>query len=114
MHDCSEGGIAVAAAEMAFAGGLGMDMFLTDIPYKGARGKRSDYLLFSESHSRFIVEVSRQDQKKFEHCLAGVPLGLIGCTAQHSGFTVYGLDGKACVKSSIHELKEAWKKPLRW
>ena len=31
-HDCSEGGIAVAAAEMAFAGGLGMDLYTMTVP----------------------------------------------------------------------------------
>ena len=31
-HDCSEGGLAVAAAEMALAGGLGLDLRLADVP----------------------------------------------------------------------------------
>ena len=31
-HDCSEGGIGVAAAEMAFSGGYGMSLDLSDIP----------------------------------------------------------------------------------
>ncbi len=31
-HDLSEGGLAVAAAEMAFAGGLGAKISLADVP----------------------------------------------------------------------------------
>ena len=31
-HDCSEGGLAVTLAEMAFAGGLGMDLVHTGEP----------------------------------------------------------------------------------
>jgi len=111
MHDCSEGGIAVAASEMAFAGGLGMDIFLSEVPYKG---QGNDRVLFSESNSRFIVGVAKRNQKKFESLLKGITFGLIGCVNAKKEFKVYGLDGKVCLNSGIDELKEAWKEPLRW
>jgi len=112
MHDCSEGGIAVAAAEMAFSGGLGMDLFLQEV----ALGDkiRNDFTLFSESNSRFIVEVDKRDQKAFEKQLKGVSFGLAGCLNAKKEFKVYGLDGKICVKAGLDTLKEAWQKPLRW
>jgi len=34
-HDCSDGGLGVALAEAAFAGGLGMNIDLKDVPYRG-------------------------------------------------------------------------------
>ncbi|MBM3244862.1 MAG: phosphoribosylformylglycinamidine synthase subunit PurL [Candidatus Omnitrophica bacterium] len=111
MHDCSEGGLAVAAAEMAFSGGLGMDLFLSEVKTKL---KRNDYVLFSESNSRFIVEVAKKDQKAFEKQMRGVPLGLIGCVSGKKEFKVYGLDGKICINAKIDGLKEAWQSPLRW
>ncbi len=120
LHDCSEGGIAVAAAEMAFAGGLGMEMFAGEIPYRTqdagrkTQDVRNDVLLFSESNSRFIVEVEKSKQKEFERALTGVPLGLIGCLSDKEYFTVHGLNGKVCVKADIAQLKEAWQRPLRW
>jgi phosphoribosylformylglycinamidine (FGAM) synthase-like enzyme len=110
-HDCSEGGIGVACAEMAFAGGLGMDLFLKEAP---SGLDRSDAILFSESHSRFIVEVSKQHQKAFERILKGLPFGLAGCVTASKQFQVFDLDGKSCVQASIDDLKEAWQKPLRW
>ncbi|MCX5697092.1 MAG: phosphoribosylformylglycinamidine synthase subunit PurL [Candidatus Omnitrophica bacterium] len=113
MHDCSEGGIGVAAAEMAFSGGLGMELFLTELPYS-PDVKRNDFILFSESNSRFVVEVQKKHQHKFESLLKGIPFGLAGCVSAGKEFKVYGLDGKACVKADITELKEAWQKPLRW
>ena len=113
MHDCSEGGIGVAAAEMAFSGGLGMDLFLGEVPYK-TKNARNDFILFSESNSRFIVEVEKKNQKKFEAQLKEAPFGLIGCVTQEKEFKVFGLDGKVCVKADVDELKEAWQKPLRW
>lgn len=113
MHDCSEGGIAVAAAEMAFAGGLGMDIFLSEVPYNGKK-VRNDFVLFSESNSRFIVEVEKRHQKEFESILKGLPYGLVGCISKEKEFKVLGLDGKACIKADINQLKEAWQKPLRF
>ncbi len=113
MHDCSEGGLGVSAAEMAFSGGLGMDLFLSEAPYKGV-AKRNDFILFSESNSRFIVEVEKTKQKRFEEAMKGLPFGLIGCVSKSKDFKVFGLDGKPCVKADIARLKESWQKPLRW
>ncbi|HNX82205.1 MAG TPA: phosphoribosylformylglycinamidine synthase subunit PurL [Candidatus Omnitrophota bacterium] len=113
LHDCSEGGIAVAACEMAFAGGLGMDLFVSEIPYELSY-TRNDFVLFSESNSRFIVEVERKNQKEFEKILTGIPYGLIGCVTEEKEFVVHGLDGKPCIKAKLADLKEAWQKPLRW
>ncbi|MDD4980633.1 MAG: phosphoribosylformylglycinamidine synthase subunit PurL [Candidatus Omnitrophica bacterium] len=121
MHDCSEGGIGVAAAEMAFSGGLGMEIFLKEVPYDQRPttndqrpNLRNDYILFSESNSRFIVEVEKKKQKVFEKILKGVPFGLIGCVNKNKEFKVYGLDNKVCLKAELGALKEAWQKPLRW
>jgi phosphoribosylformylglycinamidine synthase len=111
MHDCSDGGLAVTLSEMAFAGGLGADIFLNDAPHSVSR---NDTLLFSESNSRFIVEVEKRNQKKFEALLNGVPFGLIGCVSKKKDLNVFGLDGKICIKADIARLKDAWQKPLRW
>ncbi|MGB2629769.1 MAG: phosphoribosylformylglycinamidine synthase subunit PurL, partial [Candidatus Omnitrophota bacterium] len=55
-HDCSEGGIAVCLAEMLFSGGYGAEVSLKNAP-RAKDVKRNDVLLFSESNSRFIVEI---------------------------------------------------------
>ena len=55
-HDCSDGGLGVALAETAFAGGLGLEIDLGAVPAEGIT--RNDALLFSESQSRFVVTVS--------------------------------------------------------
>jgi phosphoribosylformylglycinamidine synthase len=114
MHDCSDGGMSVALAEMAFAGGLGMDVFLSEAPYAPGRRASNDVMLFSESNSRFIVEVGKKDQGAFEKLLGGVPHGLIGCVSEGTSFRVYGVDGSLCIQEDIANLKEAWQKPLRW
>ena len=48
MHDCSDGGLAVSLAEVAFSGGLGMEVFLSEVAAQSS-SKRNESLLFSES-----------------------------------------------------------------
>jgi phosphoribosylformylglycinamidine synthase len=112
-HDCSEGGIGVAAAEMAFAGGLGAAISLKSVPVS-EKITRNDFILFSESNSRFIVEVAPENKDKFEKTLKGVIFAGIGTTNDTEKLTVTGSNGKKIVSETIGDLKEAWQKPLRW
>jgi len=113
MHDCSDGGLVVALAEVAFSGGLGMEIFLSEVVAQ-ANAKCNEVLLFSESNSRFVVEVEKSKQKEFEKLLKGTSFGLAGCLSAKNNFKIYGLDGKICVDTDINKLKECWKRPLRW
>jgi phosphoribosylformylglycinamidine synthase len=73
-HDLSEGGLAVALAEMAIAGGVGAEVELhthlwpatADSP-RESENLPAHVLLFAESNSRFIVEV---EPKKFRDFFA--------------------------------------------
>ena len=110
-HDLSEGGIAVALAEMAFAGGFGVEIKLKEAP---GEYKRDDIILFSESNTRFVAEVRKGDKKKFEDLMKGVPVGLIGTVLGKKYLRIYGLKGNKIIDAGIDKLKEAWQKPLRW
>ena len=112
-HDCSEGGIGVAAAEMAFAGGLGMTVNLKKVPLAESI-ERDDFILFSESNTRFIAEVTPEDKQEFERMMSGVAFAEIGRVTDNNKFEVFGLNGKVVLNANIAELKEAWQKPLRW
>ena len=61
VHDCSKGGIGTALAELAISGNLGIKIDLKKIPNNCSR---HDYLLFSESHSRFIIGSKQPDRVK--------------------------------------------------
>ena len=111
-HDCSDGGLGVALAEVAFAGGLGMEVDLRKVPASGVDG--NDTLLFSESQSRFVATVRPENQKAFEDCLKENIFSPVGRVVSGKGFTITGLGGSAVVRADIDELKEAWKKPLMW
>ena len=107
-HDLSEGGLAVALAEMAFAGGVGVEVpDLSRLP--GAEGLSDEARLFSESPTRFLLEVRSGHAAELRACLAGVPAARIG-------FTVTGdrVQLGESIDAGLAELKEAWQRPLRW
>jgi phosphoribosylformylglycinamidine synthase len=112
-HDLSEGGLAVALAEMAFAGEVGAKVGLAAAPYEGD-AKRDDYILFSESNSRFLVEVEPANKGAFEKALKGVTFAEIGKTNQSDDLKITGLGGEVIVSEKLADLKAAWKEPLAW
>lgn len=117
-HDLSEGGLAVAVAEMAFAGGLGADLRLAAVPHGLGRPVASA-LLFSESNTRFLCEVRPADASAFESLLSSVPHALIGEVTAEDRLTIAGIaaaGGAAprVIDAKLASLKEAWQAPLRW
>ncbi len=109
-HDCSDGGVGVALAETAFAGGFGMEIDLGKVPATGVN--RDDLLLFSESQSRFVVTISPDKKDAFEKAFEGVPYGLLGEVTLAALFSVIGLNGGKIIRADILDLKDAWKRPL--
>lgn len=113
-HDCSEGGIGVACAEMAFAGGFGMDLDLSNVP-RSNQTNADELILFSESNSRFIAEISPQNQKEFEHALIGVPFNVIGQVTEGKEFIINGMTtGEKIVDTTIDQLKASWQGTFNW
>ena len=112
-HDCSEGGIGVAAAEMAFAGGYGMHLNLAHIPVGELPGLDNDVRLFSESQSRFLVEIGPRHREAFETRMAGVPIGCLGTVTEGEAFIVNGIKGERIIETSLSVLKSAWQGTLR-
>jgi phosphoribosylformylglycinamidine synthase II len=112
-HDCSEGGLAVALAEMAFAGGLGIEADLRALP-KTADCKRSDAQLFSESNSRFVVEVEPDKFDAFARGMLNLPFGQIGKVVEEPKLVVRAADGSEAINTEIKVLKEAWQKTFDW
>ncbi len=109
-HDLSEGGLAVAAAEMAFTGGYGMELDLRKVPQETS--DRDDFVLFSESNSRFLVEVSDVAREEFESLMKEKVHADIGRTTANQHLRIYGLDGEVVVDASLSDLLAAWKQTL--
>ncbi len=109
-HDLSEGGLAVAVAEMAFAGGVGADV----TKLSESASLPDDVLLFSESPTRFLLEVSPNKAKTLREFFGELPLFEIGQTVKTQRLRIAGRTGDWLVWASLADLKEAWQKPLRW
>ena len=114
-HDLSEGGLAVAATEMAMAGGLGINLELDAVADISAEGLSETALLFSESNSRFLVEVPEQHADSFQAIFRqhGVPTARVG-TIEAGGQLTVTRSGQQVLDVEIADAKNAWQKPLDW
>jgi phosphoribosylformylglycinamidine synthase len=117
-HDLSEGGLAVAAAEMAFAGGLGACIALDNMPHDIADAESDAHLatslLFSESNTRFLCDVPPEKQDDFERNFADkIPIAAIGQVTDTPQLEITHKE-TTVIEADIFALKESWQAPLRW
>ncbi|GAB5402848.1 MAG: phosphoribosylformylglycinamidine synthase subunit PurL [Aureliella sp.] len=110
-HDLSEGGLAVAVAEMAFAGQLGVDVDLDAAI--ASSGLSVSEQLFSESNSRFVVEVDAEHEDAFLKRFDGLPCVKLGTVSGSETVNVTA-SGQAVVSAKWRELYDAWHSPLDW
>ena len=109
-HDLSEGGLAVAAAEMAFSGIGGMKLDLDALPT--VKGWQNNAVpCFAESTGRFLVEVDEDMAAEFEAAMAGFPCARIGSATTDGQLTITA-KGSTVLQAEIAELKNIWKNGL--
>jgi phosphoribosylformylglycinamidine synthase len=108
-HDLSEGGLAVALAEMCFSGNVGAEVELSLVPT--AEPMRHDFILFSESNSRFLVEVPPSKAQEFETLMNGITFAKIGETGGDEVVVTHL--GEELLREGVRELKESWQSGVR-
>lgn len=106
-HDLSEGGLAVALAEMCFAGGWGAEI---ELP-AGSFGTAVQ--LFSESNSRFVCEVPRELVDEFEARMVAIPHARLGVVSESPLLQIVA-SGKKVIDVNIAAAKDAWQAPLKF
>ncbi len=102
-HDLSHGGLGVALAEMCLGGDVGATVRLRP------NGLRPDLALFSESNTRWVLEVEAAKAEELEATLRGLPLIRLG---QVGGEELVVAAGKRKVRASLEALREAWNTAL--
>lgn len=123
-HDLSEGGLSVAVCEMAFAGRLGAQIDLSQISIEPGMNEDVDSLesdrldesiikLFSESNSRFLVEVEQDYASEVENFFEGLPFKWVGEVVD-SGKVEIQDGSKTLVDCDIETLRKSWQQPLDW
>lgn len=113
-HDCSDGGMLVAAVEMAFAGRVGVDLDFHELLSRYTLDMIS--ACFAETPSRYLLEVSPSDLDNVKDQLqkVNVPVTRIGCFSQQERVTFQtDCDGPR-LDLSLADLHAAWRKPLDW
>ncbi len=103
-HDLSEGGLGVALAEMCFSGNVGARVELSLVP--APQEMRADFILFSESNSRFLVEVHPEKAQEFEALMQGTSFARIGETLGRELVVTH--NGRELLREHIAELKRSW------
>jgi phosphoribosylformylglycinamidine synthase len=106
---------------MAFAGCLGATVSLRDVPCEDAAAL-DPVLLFSESPSRFLLEVPPQHYAALADLAGSLPMGRLGEVTSGADFAVAhdhrlivtGLDGTVVIDAAIADLKKSWQERLSW
>lgn len=108
-HDLAEGGLATSAAEMAFAGDLGCRLRLGHVPCAElANGFDPDSTrLYSESCSRFLIEVGTGRASEFEAFFAGLPCAHVGDVDATRRLTIEGVRGGLVLDTPVERLRSA-------
>ena len=106
VHDCSDGGLAVALAEKAFAQGVGARVNLT------SNGLPAEFVLFGEDASRIVVSCDPGMVERIQQVAAkyGIAAEVLGETIPER--LEISLDGRAAVSATISGLKQAYEGAL--
>ncbi len=111
-HAVARGGLAVHLSYMTMAGGLGLEVNLSDLPMDKGRGRISnEAALFSESAGRFIVTIAKENKIIFEKLFKGMASSCLGSvTDQHKRLKIFDPEKKALIDLSMEELENAFNK----
>ncbi len=104
-HDVSDGGVAIALAEMAIAGNIGLDIPGLALACTGIDDAAA---LFGESPSRFLVEVEPSRCGDFLATMVGVDCQEIGSTIREPRLRIAGHDGSWVIWSPMADLRRAF------
>ena len=109
-HDCSKGGLTIAISELCMMNQIGCNVSLEKIP-----GEKldSDKILFSESHSRYLVTFENRNLEKLEEILKkhNVSYSLIG---EFTGDSIlFSSDSKSIIDLSVDKAQKTWFNSLK-
>ena len=117
-HDCSEGGLLVALAEMLIGGStaerpIGAAMDLSAVPCEASTLLGRTVAAFSETPSRYLLEVRHEDLPAVKAALAAAGLSrAVVAVLNDSG--KLDLSERLLDPIPVEKLAQAWLKPLDW
>jgi phosphoribosylformylglycinamidine synthase len=96
-HDLAEGGLAVAVSESLFGTELGAEVKVEGVAVSA---------LFSESQSRFLLSVKKENKEQFERLVDSA--NLIGEVTDSATLKISS-ESEALILSQVTELEKAWR-----
>ena len=120
-HDLSEGGLAVALAEMALAGGLGPTCrsatsraTTTRLAISSCSSRNRPRGSCSKCVPSMLDELAEPLRRPAARPARRGDRGPSGPRAASPRLTVRGLDDSVVIDAPVADLKAAWQRPLRW
>jgi len=104
-HGIYRGGLAVALAETAIAGGRGIRIDLDKVPLGDEL--KEDKILYSETPSRFLLTLPPENSDRFQELASGVNAERIG-SVEGNSLVVEDLAGDELLNLSLDKLKEKY------
>jgi phosphoribosylformylglycinamidine synthase len=109
-HDCSKGGLAIAISELCMINLIGCNVSLENIP-----GDKldNDTILFSESHSRYLITFEKKNLQNLEELLKkhNVSFKTIG---EFGGESIqFTTDSKPIIDLSVDKAQKTWLNSLK-
>ncbi|HET8719541.1 MAG TPA: phosphoribosylformylglycinamidine synthase subunit PurL, partial [Candidatus Nitrosotenuis sp.] len=110
VHDCSKGGLAVGICELSMTNNIGCDVDLGAVPHDE---QSVDGILFSESHSRYLLVINKDNLYPIMAYLKEnkIEFGLIG--KFEGKFIVFTNNKKPVGKVRVDKAHEKWSNSLR-
>jgi phosphoribosylformylglycinamidine synthase len=109
-HDCSKGGLAVAVSELCMTNKIGCSVSVENISNQQLE---SDEILFSESHSRYLLTFDKKNLQKLEELLKknNVTFQIIG---KFGGESIqFTDDSKSLIDLSVDKAHKTWISSLK-
>jgi len=109
-HDCSKGGLAVAVSELCMTNRIGCTVSLENISNQQLE---SDKILFSESHSRYLLTFDKKNLQRLEELLKknNVTFQVIG---KFGGESIrFTDDSKSIIDLSVDKAHKTWISSLK-
>jgi len=105
----SLGGLGIALVKMAIGGQLGIEVDLREVPADDI--KHEDFLLFSESQSRFVVTIDPNKKDEFEKIMPDAKL--IGKVRDDQKVLMTGFGDESVLDIIVSELESSYKKTFK-
>jgi phosphoribosylformylglycinamidine synthase len=70
--------------------------------------------LFSESNSRYIIEIEPDKYDAFAKLMLNLPFGQIGKVTDNKNLSIKAASGELVISADIDKLKDAWQKTFDW